>query len=117
LHYDVIMFDAIGVFIVWILIVNILRCILERIENNPNTEKQFMIVKIEGYLKDTHPPTLIVESKQRTTLYLNDYNRAFEFASQVYYNKWVRVEIVNHYTGILLIHITKTVYSLSPVYE
>ena len=116
MRYNVILI-ALCIILVWLIGVQILMRILEDSESRPETPKESMHVKVKGYSKDTNPPTLIVESKTGKEIYLRDYDRKFDFAAQVYYNKWVCVELVNHYYGLLFIRMSKKVYSLRPIYK
>lgn len=119
MHQNVILIALCIIFLIWILAVNIFKCVSEWIENRPETPKEQSVVIIKDYIKDSRPRAILVDAlinNRLERMYLYDYDKSFEFASQVYYNKWVSVELSYHYYGILLIHITKKVYSMNAAY-
>lgn len=113
MRYNVILI-ALCILLVWLIGLQIFMRILEESESRPDAQKETMDVKVKGYSKDTNPPTIIAETITAKEVYFKDYDRKFGFAAQVYYNKWVTVELVNHYYGILIIRMTKKVFSLKP---
>lgn len=98
--------------IIWLVVANAIKCILECIENRPNTYKQTMDVKIIGYDSESKPPAIIVDTESRRHLRLNDCDKCYGELSQHYMNQWVTVTIANHYQGIIIFSITKKVVSL-----
>lgn len=113
----VILLIALCVLLVWLAGVHILMRILELAESRSESRKDKIDVRVTGYSEDSKPPTVIAETEHDTVIYLKDYDRLFKFSAQVYYNHWVRVELVDHYYGIIFIHITKKIHSLVPIYK
>ena len=114
MHYNVILV-SLCIFIVWLIAVNILRCILEWIEGRSDTYCQTMVVKILGYDSESHPPAIIATTEEFKRLRLYDYRHKFEGVGRTYIDQWVRVEMANHYSGFILIRITKQVYSIKRI--
>ena len=71
MHYNVILV-SLCIFIVWLIAVNILRCILEWIEGRPDTYRQTMVVKILGYDSESDPPAIIATTEEfKMTIVIN----------------------------------------------
>ena len=116
MRYTVILV-CICIFIVWLIGLQVFKRILEDNETRPEAPKMEIDVLMKGYDDKSHPPLISVTTESGDFIYLNDYDKKFEFAAQVYYNKWAHVTLVNHYYGILIIRMTKKVFSITPVYK
>lgn len=116
MHSDVIIF-CVCFFVIWLIGLQVFVYLLERYETRPDTPKTEIDVKVAGYDALMHPPLLRATTESGEIIFLNDYDKKFEFAAQVYYNRWTRITLVNHYYGVLIIRITKKVHSVVPVYK
>ena len=116
MHYTVILI-CICIFIVWLIGLQVFKRILEDNESRPDAQKIELDVILKDYIGDSNPPLISAVSESGEEIYLNDYDKKFEFAAQVYYNKWAHITLVNHYYGFLIIRITKKVFTITPVYK
>ena len=74
-----------------------------------------MVVKILGYDSESHPPDIIANTEEFKRIRLYDNRKKFEGLGRPYIDQWVRVEMANHYSGFILIRITKQVYSIKRI--
>ena len=101
------------IFLVWVVIVNISKAIINYLEMKPDVEKSSVLVKIIGYDGASRSkPVIIAETMSKNELAIIDYKRRFQFVAQSYIDNWVRIEFCNHCSGIFFLQIENYIYDI-----
>lgn len=105
------------IFLVWIVIVNIAKAIINYLEFRPDIDKSYVIAKIKDYKwEGKSKPVIIAETMVNQELTIVDYKKKFGLISQAYMDKLVRIEFYNHCTGIFFIHVENYIYDIRLYY-
>ena len=105
------------IFLVWIVIVNIAKAIINYLEFKPDVDKSYVIAKIKDYRwSGKSKPVIIAETMAKRELTIIDHKMKFNLIANAYMGKWVRIEFYKHCSGILVIHIEGYIYDVRLYY-
>lgn len=107
-----ILFYSLIAFIMWIIVVNLIKLNLQLSEQRSTTPRQFVDVVLCGYDVDTNPHTILAQTDIGNDVVIADYTGSYKNIVSHSIGKHAHITFSLRITGIFWLQLNQQVYTL-----